>query len=82
MEDIVRQEVADKMALFETENLKLKQNICDLKAKHKVEFSEMKKFTEKQLEIKEQEIEEIQSRLIEFNRLYITSFHIKIFFIN
>ncbi|ESO12834.1 hypothetical protein HELRODRAFT_188001 [Helobdella robusta] len=63
--DIVRQEVADKMASFESENLKFKQEICNLKAKFKVDVENIQSNAKQQLKLKEDEVEEVHKRVKE-----------------
>lgn len=60
--EVIRQEVADKMAQTEAENMDMKQQICNLQAKHKTEIKKAKSDALLAIKLKDEEVQEIHRR--------------------
>lgn len=62
-EDVVRQELADKIARTEQESKNLKNELSECKAKHKAELDDFRKQIERVEKSKEDEMEEVHKRV-------------------
>ena len=55
MEDVIRQEFADRLVAVEEENKRVKNEISEMRARHKMELTRIQ-------ESKEEEMEEVHKR--------------------
>ena len=60
--DVIRQEFADRLVLTEEENRRLKNDMAELKAQHKIELHRAKAEIEQVTRTKEEEMEEVHKR--------------------
>ena len=63
MQDVVRQEFADKLVTTEEENKKVKQDMAELKSRHKAEIERMKQEIEVVNKAKQEEMDAVHTRL-------------------
>lgn len=63
MQDVVRQEFADKLVATEEENKKVKQDMAELKSRHKAEIERMKQEIEVVNKAKQEEMDAVHTRL-------------------
>ena len=61
--DIIRQEFADRLVATEEENKRLKTEMSELKARHRLELERSKAEIEVVQKAKEEEMEEVHKRL-------------------
>lgn len=64
--DVIRQEFADRIVAIEDENRRLKNEVSELKARHRLEVERLKSENEVQLKSKEDEMEEVHRRSVGF----------------
>ncbi|KAL8567612.1 hypothetical protein ACOMHN_054425 [Nucella lapillus] len=61
--DIIRQEFADRLVTTEDENRRVKIDISELRAKHRLELDRAKQEVEEVKQVKDAEMEEVHSRV-------------------
>lgn len=62
--DVIRQEFADRIVATEDENRRLKNEVSELKARHRLELERLRSENEVLVKAKEDEMEEVHRRLI------------------
>ena len=65
--DVIRQEFVDKIVSTEEENKRLKNEIAELKARHRVDLERAKADAEIVLKAKAEEMEEVHKRSVTLN---------------
>lgn len=64
MSDVVRQEFADRIVATEEENKRLKNEMSELKARHRIELERAKLDIEAAKKVKDEEMEEVHKRSV------------------
>lgn len=64
MQDVVRQEFADKLIATDEENKRVKQEMAELKSRHKLEMERMKQEVELVNKGKQEEMDAVHSRYV------------------
>ena len=64
MSDVIRQEFADRLVATDEENKRVKNEMSELKARHKIEVERTKAEVELVQKAKEEEMEEVHKRLV------------------
>lgn len=64
VQDVVRQEFADKLVATEEENKRVKQDMAELKSRHKAEIERMKQEIEVVNKAKQEEMDAVHSRSV------------------
>ena len=62
--DVIRQEFADRLVATDEENKRVKNEMSELKARHKIEVERTKAQVELVQKAKEEEMEEVHKRLV------------------
>lgn len=62
--DIIRQEFADRIVTTEEESKRIKNEISELRAKHRIELERMKQEVEDIKKVKDEEMEEVHKRFV------------------
>ena len=62
--DVIRQEFADRLVATDEENKRVKNEMSELKARHKIEVERTKAEVELVQKAKEEEMEEVHKRLV------------------
>jgi 5-azacytidine-induced protein 1 len=62
--DVVRQEFADRIVATEEENKRLKNEMSELKARHRIELERAKLDIEAAKKVKDEEMEEVHKRSV------------------
>ena len=63
VQEVIRQEFADRLVATEEENKRLKNEMSEMRARHKLELTRIK-------ESKEEEMEEVHKRLVAWGSYY------------
>ena len=63
--EVVRQEIVDKVVATEEENKTLKKEMCDLKARQRLELERVKAEAEVAIKAKSDEMDEVHKRWVE-----------------
>ena len=62
--DVIRQEFADRLVATDEENKRVKNEMSELKARHKIDLERAKAEVELVQKAKEEEMEEVHKRLV------------------
>ena len=69
--DIIRQEFADRLVTTDEENKRIKTEMSEMKARHRIELERCKDDKEEVRRQKDQELDEVHQRLVDEHSVFL-----------